>query len=63
MKKYDLNYEGGKCPMGQEYVAGYRRKDGVFVNAHCRKLKRHVRDDFDHGMSTVEIANPFDGSQ
>ena len=39
MKKvYDLRYQGGKCPLGFEYVPAYLRQDGVYVQAYCRKI-------------------------
>ncbi len=62
MKKYDVNYEGGKCPMGYEYVSEYHTRSGKFVDAHCRKLRKHVRDDLDPGMSVIEAGNPFEAS-
>ena len=36
-KVYDLRYEGGKCPLGWEYVEGYSR-DGITVHGYCRKI-------------------------
>ena len=41
MKKYDLQYEGGKCPMGYEYVEGYTNFSGRWVEGYCRKLPKH----------------------
>ena len=39
MKKvYDIRYEGGKCPLGFEYVPPTMRHDGVYVHGYCRKL-------------------------
>ena len=39
MKKvYDLRYQGGKCPLGYEYVPSHTRHDGVYVHGYCRKL-------------------------
>ena len=38
MKKiYDLRYEGGRCPLGYEYIEGYSR-DGITVHGYCRKI-------------------------
>ena len=36
-KHYDLRYEGGRCPLGWEYVEGYSR-DGITVHGYCRKI-------------------------
>ena len=36
-KRYDLLYEGEKCPLGWEYVEGYSR-DGITVHGYCRKI-------------------------
>ena len=39
MKKvYDIRYQGGKCPLGYEYVPSHMRHDGVYVHGYCRKL-------------------------
>lgn len=39
--KYSINYEGGKCPVGYEYVNGFfdvaTRK---WHDAYCRKIKK-----------------------
>ena len=37
MKKYSLNYEGGRCPFGYEYVNAHS-KGGLWIDAYCRKL-------------------------
>ena len=38
MKKvYDIRYQGGKCPLGYEYIEGYSR-DGIHVHGYCRKI-------------------------
>lgn len=39
-KRYDLKYEGGKCPIGYEYVAGFKR-NGHEVRAFCRKISKY----------------------
>ncbi|MGP6207691.1 hypothetical protein ACNF42_06675 [Cuniculiplasma sp. SKW3] len=45
MKKYSMEYEGGKCPVGYEYVHGYLdQKTGKWVDSYCRKIKRVWRD-------------------
>lgn len=31
----------GRCPEGQEFVRGYRKRTGEYVNGFCRK--RHER--------------------
>lgn len=36
-KRYDIRYEGGKCPLGYEYIEGYSR-DGIHVHGYCRKV-------------------------
>jgi hypothetical protein len=36
-KRYDIRYEGGKCPLGYEYIEGYSR-DGIHVHGYCRKI-------------------------
>ena len=36
-KIYNLRYEGGRCPLGWEYVEGYSR-DGITVRGYCRKI-------------------------
>ena len=48
--------------MGYEYVSEYHTRSGKFVDAHCRKLRKHVRDDPDPGMSVIETGNPFEAS-
>lgn len=40
MHRYDLQYEGGKCPLGHEYVSGYTDSTGKWHDAYCRKLGR-----------------------
>ena len=38
----------GRCPEGQEYVRGYRKKNGEYVKGFCRKrherITRHDRE-------------------
>jgi hypothetical protein len=46
LKKYSPNYEGGKCPVGFEYVNGYMEK-GVWVDSYCRKIKRYRTDPYE----------------
>ena len=36
-KVYDIRYQGGKCPLGYEYVEPYSR-DGIHVHGYCRKI-------------------------
>lgn len=36
-KVYNMAYEGGKCPLGYEYIEGYSR-DGIRVHGYCRKI-------------------------
>ena len=36
-KVYDLRYQGGKCPLGWEYIEGYSR-DVIHVHGYCRKV-------------------------
>ena len=36
-KIYNMAYEGGKCPLGWEYIEGYSR-DGIWVHGYCRKI-------------------------
>ncbi|MCL4314407.1 MAG: hypothetical protein M1454_01580 [Candidatus Thermoplasmatota archaeon] len=36
-KVYDIRYQGGKCPLGYEYVEPYSR-DGIYVRGYCRKI-------------------------
>ena len=38
--KYSLNYMGGKCPLGYEYVESFERADGTIVNSFCRKIPK-----------------------
>lgn len=40
MKKYSLNYEGGRCPFGFEYVSAHRKGD-IWIDGYCRKLMKH----------------------
>ena len=40
MKKYSLNYEGGKCPFGYEYVSAHRQGE-IWIDSYCRKLVKH----------------------
>lgn len=37
---YIRTWETGISPDGQEFVHGYRRPDGVYVDGFCRKAKR-----------------------
>lgn len=37
-KVYDIRYQGGKCPLGYEYVPAHVRDDGVYVQGYCRKI-------------------------
>ena len=46
LKKYSPNYEGGRCPVGYEYVNGYYEK-GVWVDSYCRKIKRYRTDPYE----------------
>lgn len=46
LKKYSPNYEGGKCPVGFEYVNGYMEK-GVWVDSYCRKIKKYRTDPYE----------------
>ena len=34
--KYNVNYMGGKCPLGYEYVESFERADGTTVNSFCQ---------------------------
>lgn len=36
---YERTFRTGMCPEGQEFVHGYRRPDGVYVDSFCRKTK------------------------
>ena len=38
--KYNVNYMGGKCPLGYEYVESFERADGTTVNSFCRKIPK-----------------------
>lgn len=40
MKKYRMDYEEGRCPVGFEYIAGYMTLEGKWVDSYCRKLPR-----------------------
>lgn len=40
MKKYSMNYEGGKCPLGYEYVSAHKQRD-KWIDSYCRKLTTH----------------------
>ena len=37
LKKYNLDYQGGKCPLGYEFVGAYSRGN-VHVPSFCRKM-------------------------
>jgi hypothetical protein len=43
--KYDLNYMGGKCPYGFEWVDGYWKNNdtfhGTWIKGYCRKIKKY----------------------
>ena len=39
--KYSLDYEGGKCPVGFEYVHGFFNVETrKWHDAYCRKIKK-----------------------
>lgn len=42
MSKYDIRYEGGRCPPGYEHVDGYTNFRGIWTDAYCRKLPKHM---------------------
>ena len=45
-KGYDLNYQGGFCPYGYEYVNGYiNTATGENVQAYSRRLKKYRFND------------------
>jgi len=39
-KKYDKDYEGGRCPMGFEYIEA-DCQGNQWINGYCRKLPKH----------------------
>ena len=39
LKKYSANYEGGRCPLGYEFVHGYTDK-GIWHDSYCRKIRK-----------------------
>ena len=43
LKKYSMNYEGGKCPLGYEFVNSYTQ-NGRFIDSYCRKIPKHRWD-------------------
>ncbi len=38
-RKYDLNYEEGKCPYRYEFVRAHNEKD-IYIDSYCRKLSK-----------------------
>ena len=39
--KYSIDYEGGKCPVGYEYVHGFFNiETRKWHDAYCRKIKK-----------------------
>ena len=40
MKKYSMDYEDGRCPMGYEFVESHTR-GGIRIPAFCRKIPVH----------------------
>ena len=46
MKKYSINYEGGKCPLGYVYVEGHMSRN-IWIDPFCRKLPKYRFSDPD----------------
>lgn len=44
MKKYSESYEGGRCPLGYEFVNGYTDNSRVWHNSYCRKIRKFRND-------------------
>ncbi|OWP57378.1 MAG: hypothetical protein B2I17_01710 [Thermoplasmatales archaeon B_DKE] len=38
-KKFDLNYEGGKCPYGYEFVNSHKQGNTT-IDSYCRKIPK-----------------------
>ena len=45
MRKYRMDYEEGRCPVGFEYIASYMTMEGKWVDSYCRKLPRRKNYD------------------
>lgn len=39
-KRYSPNYEGGKCPIGFEFVKGYWDNNRIWHDSYCRKIRK-----------------------
>lgn len=37
--KYSMNYEGGKCPFGFEFVNAHSQ-GGKWIDSYCRKIRK-----------------------
>lgn len=47
MRKYSMNYENGKCPIGYEFVDGYTDRYGKWHDSYCRKIRKYRKDPYD----------------
>ncbi len=54
---YSADYMDVKCPYGYEYVPAFQKRDGIYVDAYCRKLpkKRFSFND----PETQELSKPW----
>ena len=44
MKKFDPDYEGGKCPYGYLFVESFSDSHGTYHQSYCRKIPKFRTD-------------------
>jgi len=52
-KKYDKDYEGGRCPYGYEFVNAHKQGN-TMVDSYCRKIPKKRFSDPDRKQQKIK---------